>query len=208
MYETTEQETMRFWQFVSARYVNIPTVAVYEIFNEPTDIGGKAGKADWIQWKAFNEQVIGVIYAHDLNVIPLVAGFDWAYNLTPVLANPVERKGIAYASHPYPQKERPAIRSEETLFPLWEQKWGHVANTYPIIATELGWVSPDGYGAHITVKDDGSYGPMIIKYMNKKGVSWVAWCFDPQWSPTMIEDWDFTPTQQGQFFKEVFQGKR
>lgn len=205
MYETDEQETLTFWQIISARYANVPTVAVYEIFNEPTDMGGRAGTADWQEWKAFNEKVIDVIYAHDKSVIPLVAGFNWAYELPHVVDSPIERPGVAYAVHPYPQKEKPSVRNKDTLFPLWEKSWGHVAQHYPMIATELGWVSADGYGAHIPVIDDGSYGPLIIEFMQSRGISWTAWCFDPHWSPTMIKNWDFEPTQQGAFFKHVMQ---
>lgn len=206
IYETTEQETMRFWQVISSRYQNVPTLAVYEIFNEPTDMGGKAGTADWNEWKAFNEKVIDLIYAHDRTIIPLVAGFNWAYELTYVMDNPIARKGIAYVSHPYPQKEKPAERTKEILYPLWDKKFGHVATTYPIIATELGWVQPDGFGAHIPVKDDGSYGPMIVDYMHERGISWTGWVFDPEWSPTMINNWEFEPSEQGAFFKKVLQG--
>jgi aryl-phospho-beta-D-glucosidase BglC (GH1 family) len=207
MYHTDEQETLQFWQTISNRYQNIPTIALYEIFNEPTDINGKAGSADWQEWKTFNEKVIDLIYAHDKTVIPLVAGFDWAYDLSSVIDNPVTRDGIAYVSHPYPQKERPSVRSKETLYPRWDKAFGHVAATYPVVVTEFGWVQPDGYGAHIPVKDDGSYGPMIIDYMDERGISWTGWVFDPSWSPTMIHDWDFRPTEQGAFFKDVLQGK-
>jgi hypothetical protein len=44
-----------------------------------------------------------------------------------------------------------------------------------------------------------------MEYMKDRGISWTAWCFDPDWSPTMISDWDFTPTEQGAFFKTVMQ---
>ena len=72
-----------------------------------------------------------------------------------------------------------------------------------MILTEIGWVRPDGYGAHIPIKNDGSYGPMIAEYMDKKGISWIAWCFNPDWSPVLIEDWDFTPSEQGRFFRDL-----
>ncbi|GLR71804.1 glycoside hydrolase family 5 protein [Agaribacter marinus] len=205
MYKTNVQETMEFWQFVAARYKGVPTIAVYEIFNEPTDMGGKAGTADWLEWKAFNEQVIDVIYAHDKQVIPLVAGFNWAYDLTSVIEHPIEREGIAYVSHPYPQKAKPKPRTKDAVYASWTEKWGHVSAKYPIIATELGWVEEGGFGAHIPVIDDGSYGPWIIEYMEARNISWTAWCFDPEWSPTMIHDWDFKPTEQGKFFKKVLQ---
>jgi hypothetical protein len=34
------------------------------------------------------------------------------------------------------------------------------------------------------------------------GISWIACVFDPVWSPQLIESWDFTPTPQGQFFRQ------
>lgn len=42
---------------------------------------------------------------------------------------------------------------------------------------------PDGYGAHIPVKNDGSCGPQIVEYLEGRGMSWIVWVFDPQWSP-------------------------
>lgn len=202
MYDTTMKETRTFWKDVAFRYAGVSTVAVYELFNEPTDQGGRAGNANWLEWKAFNEELIDIIYSHDKNIIPLVAGFNWAYDLRPIQRNPVSRPGIAYTAHPYPQKAKPEVKSKENFFKLWEDVWGFAAKDYPIIATELGWVKADGKGAHIPVINDGSYGPQIIEYMNERNISWVAWVFDPDWSPTMISDWDFTPTQQGTFFKQ------
>ena len=118
---------------------------------------------------------------------------------------PIDRPGIAYTSHPYPQKEQPEPASKENFFALWEEKWGFASKQYPMICTELGWVRPDGYGAHIPVMNDGSYGPRIIEFMESRGISWTAWVFDPHWSPTLITDWDFTPSEQGAFFKQVMQ---
>lgn len=34
-YDTTQKETFEFWRAVSARYAGDPTVAFYEIYNEP-----------------------------------------------------------------------------------------------------------------------------------------------------------------------------
>ena len=205
MYDTTIKETLDFWRKIAFRYEGVPTVAVYEIFNEPTTQGNTLGSRDWQEWKSLNEYVIDMIYARDKSVIPLVAGFNWAYDLRDVRENPIERDGIAYAVHPYPQKAKPENRTEEELFRLWEETWGFVSQTYPMIATELGWVREGGFGAHIPVIDDGSYGPMIIKFMDERGISWTAWAFDPKWSPVLIEDWDFTPSEQGRFFRDVMQ---
>ena len=43
----------------------------------------------------------------------LVAGFNWAYDLTPLKEDPIDAEGIAYVSHPYPEKRKAP----------WEEKW-------------------------------------------------------------------------------------
>jgi endoglucanase len=207
MYQTDIQESFRFWHDIAYRYQGVPTTAVFELFNEPTTLDTPWTKADWQQWKTLNEQMIDIIRAVNKEAIPLVAGFNWAYDLSPLKDAPVARPGVAYASHPYPQKEKPEPATKENFFKAWDKSWGFAAKTYPIICTELGWVQPDGYGAHVPVKNDGSYGPQIVEYLEGRGMSWIVWVFDPQWSPTMINDWNFTPSEQGAFFKKVLQEK-
>lgn len=201
-YITDKTETFDFWQTIAQRYKNIPTTAIYELFNEPTTLQEPWGKKEWLQWKALNEQMIDIIYKVDTRVIPIVAGFNWAYDLSYVMDYPVEREGIAYVSHPYPQKVNPKPPSKKKFHKAWEKTWGHVSQKYPLILTELGWVQADGYGAHVPVKNDGSYGPHILDYMETRGISWIAWVFDPQWSPTMINNWDFEPSEQGAFWRK------
>ncbi len=203
MYDTTKKETLGFWRTIAFRYEGVPTIAVYEIFNEPTTQGNTLGIRDWQEWKTFNEYVIDMIYARDTAVIPLVAGFDWAYDLRDVRTSPVQRDGIAYSVHPYPQKAKPKKETREEFFRLWQETWGFVSETYPMIASELGWVREDGYGAHIPVINDGSYGPMIMDFLQQRGISWIAWAFDPKWSPVLITDWEFNPSEQGRFFRDA-----
>lgn len=200
MYQTSLQETLSFWRQVAYRYQGVSTIAVYELFNEPTRYGGQLGSVSWDQWRDINEEIIGVIRAHDTDVIPLVAGFNWAYDLTDVKRNPIRAEGIAYAAHPYPTKsKKPVDKKPED----WEKTWGYVAKKYPMMATEIGWMRADLPGAHEPVKDDGSYGPAILKYLEDRGISWTVWCFDPDWPPQMISDWKYTPTQQGVFFRDA-----
>lgn len=213
-YVTDIAETANFWKSIAHRYKGVATVAVYEIFNEPTDdfVGsgkGSLGKASWDAWRNTLEDLIDLIFVYDSDVIPLVAGFNWAYDLGDVADKPIRREGVAYAIHPYPQKSKPDSNTRKAFHEAWQKHWGWVAESYPVMATELGWVKEDGYGAHIPViNNDGSYGPNIVSFMEERGISWTGWCFDPAWSPTMIKDWDFTATEQGQFFKEVMQRSR
>jgi len=213
MYETSWHKTQTFWQQVSFRYQNVPTVAVYELFNEPTNdyIGNgndSLGKMDWGHWRTMMEALIDLVRSYDDTAIPLVAGFNWAYDLSPIKRMPIQRDNIAYAIHPYPQKAKPTDPTRSHFFMLWQDHWGFVADKAPMIATEIGWSHESAPGAHIpTINNDGSYGPNIIDFLHEKGISWTAWVFDPEWAPQMIKDWRYTPTEQGVFFKSVLTGE-
>ncbi|HOY21571.1 MAG TPA: cellulase family glycosylhydrolase [Cellvibrio sp.] len=196
-YYTTKAETFDFFRTVAPRYKNVNSVAMYEVFNEPTVFGGQLGVLSWADWKAINEEAITIIQAHNPNAISLVAGFNWAYDLTPIATAPIEKENVAYVSHPYPMKVKAPFEQN------WERDWGYVADKYPVILTEIGYQLATDKGAHIPVIDDGSYGPRITNYAQSKGISWVAWVFDPDWSPQMIKDWNYEPTMQGKHFREV-----
>lgn len=202
MHETTKQGTFEFWRAIAHRYAGVPTIAFYEIFNEPTLFNGTLGKMTWGEWKTINEQVIGITRAHGAKAIPLVAGLDWAYELRSVKDAPIDAPGIGYVSHPYPMKAQQP----------WEQNWeldfGYVAAAYPVFATELGFMAATDPGAHVPVMADEEYGRRIIAYFEKKGISWTAWCFDPDWPPQLISDWNYTPTKQGAFFRNVMRQKK
>ena len=200
-YETTKEETIRFWKTVAERYKDEPQVAMYELFNEPT-INGQCAGATWTQWKELQEQIIDEIRAINPHALCLCACFDWAYDLKPIATEPVRRENIAYVSHPYPMKRRQPWEGQ------WEKDFGYVADTYPVICTEIGFCLENEKGAHVPVKSTVDYGNRITKYFEEKGISFTVWCFDPQWAPMLFSDWDFTPTTQGRFFKTYLQSKK
>ena len=134
MHNTTKKETFNFWRTIAAHYKDVHTVAFYELFNEPTTYNGQYGTCTWEQWKTLMEQIIDVIYAHNKAAIPLVAGFNWAYDLTPVKYAPIARSGVAYVTHPYPGKR------SKPREPKWEEDFGFVADNYPVMATEIGFM--------------------------------------------------------------------
>jgi hypothetical protein len=190
MYETSLPETLNFWRIIAAHYSGNNTVAFFELFNEPTAFKGKLGSISWEEWRQINEQMITVIRAYDNDAIPLVAGFDWAYDLTPLRIDPVRAERIGYVTHPYPFK-RP-----RPWPPKWEEDFGFAADRYPVIATEIGF--DESYSPK---NDNEAYGPAITSYLESRGISWVAWCFDAEWGPAMISSWEpFTLTGEGKFF--------
>lgn len=196
-YDTDMKETMQFWRIIAGHYINEPSVAFYEIFNEPTTFNGRLGDMTWSEWKTLAESIIKLIYAWDAKKIPLVAGLDWAYDLTPIKTDPISLPGIAYVTHPYPQKRQQPWEKQ------WQQDWGYVAETYPVFATEFGFQT----GGPMPVDGTAEYGRRLLDFFKPRAISWTVWCFDPQWYPCLIKDWNFTPTEQGEFFKKALQGK-
>ncbi len=158
MYDTTQRETYEFWRTIARHFHGDNTVAFYELFNEPTTAGGKLGSVTWTDWKQINENIIRLIRAYNAEGIPLVAGFDWAYDLTPLREDPIAAEGIGYVTHPYANK-RP-----KPWEPKWEEDFGFAAARYPIIATEIGFGLRDGEKMN---PDD--YGNRIVNYLAGQG---------------------------------------
>jgi hypothetical protein len=193
MYNTSKQETYEFWRTIAQHFKGNNTLAFYELFNEPTTYRGQLGTITWPEWKKINEDIISLIRSYDTGPIPLVAGFDWAYDLTPLRENPINAEGIAYVSHPYENKR------SQPWEPKWEEDFGFAADKYPVVATEFGFGLQPGQ----TI-DDNHYSNRIIKYLEGRGISWMCWVFDPEWGPRMLKSWDtYDLTESGEFFKQA-----
>jgi len=200
MYNTTKKETYEFWRLIAAHFKGHNTPAFYEIFNEPATWDGKLGQCKWSDWKKINEDIIHLIRAYDEEKIPLVAGLDWAYDLTPLHNEPVEAEGIGYVVHPYAHKRQKPWEMK------WEESFGFAAEKYPVVATEFGFVIGKGqWGA----EENFDYGNAIINFLEEKKISWVCWIFDPLWTPNLLQSWEkFRLSESGEFFKKAMQGKR
>jgi endoglucanase len=196
MYNTTKQETFEFWRTISRHFSKNNTVAFFELFNEPTTYNGQLGHVSWSDWKKTVEIMIGIIRAHNKQTIPLVAGFDWAFDLTPLREEPINAENIGYVTHPYPFKR------SEPYVPKWDEVFGFAAEKYPIFATEFG----DDINTGTMDPKGNNYGTQIIGFLEGKGISWAVWIFDPDWGGAKIKNWNYELTPGGEFFKLALQG--
>ena len=189
-YNTDKAETLDFWRTIAMHFHGNHTVAFYELFNEPTHYKGMLGAMSWSQWRDLNEEMIGVVRYWDKEAIPLVAGFDWAYDLTALRYDPIRAEGIGYVTHPYPNK-RP-----QPWEPRWEEDFAFAAGRYPLIATEIGYDVKPG-----DADSSDRYGARITQFLEERGISWMAWVFDPKWTPQLLKSFDrFERTGSGEFF--------
>jgi hypothetical protein len=95
-----------------------------------------------------------------------------------------------------------------------EEDFGFAAGKYPVIATEFGGFArpptADGQPAAAEgarANREATYGPAIIKYLDGKGISWTVWCFDPEWGPTLLRNWEYQLTASGEFAKAAMHGE-
>jgi len=195
VYNTTIQGTFSFWATIASRYRGHHTVVFLELFNEPTNASGRLGNVSWEEWRKINEDLVKLIRSYNNQSIPLIAGFDWAYDLTPVREDPINAEGIGYSVHPYPHKRTPPYD------PKWDEDFGFVAGKYPLVATELGFTLPDW-------KSNLEYGKDVIEYFNRNHISWIWWILDPLWQPAMLQSWkEFRLNNSGKFVEEAAHGK-
>jgi hypothetical protein len=197
-YDTTMEETFAFWRVIARRYGNDDTVAFFELFNEPA-LGQGMGECSWEDWRTTMEKLIAEIRAEGAKTVPLVAGFDFAYDLKPAATSPIRAEGIGYVSHPYPGKiDNPAEWEEK-----WTRDWGFMAEKHPLILTEVGFQFAHEPGGYDPITGTAQYVDAITGYCAARGISYTVWCFDPHWVPKLISDWEFTPTPSGELFRQA-----
>jgi hypothetical protein len=197
-YNTTKEETLDFWTTMAKHYRGNNTVAFFELFNEPTTTPN-LGTCTWPEWKGLVERIIKTVRENGGTAVPLVAGFNFGYDLTPVAKDPIDAGGIGYVAHPYPMKAKQPWDTN------WTHDWGFVSEKYPMILTEIGFLEPGAPNGYNPIIGDEIYGDAITSYCAEHGISYTVWCFDPHWGPCLIKDWDFTPTRAGAFFKKALQ---
>jgi len=122
-----------------------------------------------------------------------VGGLDYAYDLSHVLAHPLDRPSIVYATHVYPQRQREG----------WDRYFGDIAERFPVFCTELGFDSRyPQYAEETLFGQRGRYRRELIEYLEERGISWTVWSFAVQWGPGLLEGWDYTPNEAGAFYRQ------
>ena len=81
--------------------------------------------------------MITVIRYSDKETIPIVGGFDWDYDLTPLHNEPINATGLLILCILMP------IKSPQLWAATWEENYGFAADTWPVFATEFSHDSKD-----------------------------------------------------------------
>jgi aryl-phospho-beta-D-glucosidase BglC (GH1 family) len=205
-HEMPDENSIEFWKDAAARWANHPAV-LFDLYNEPHDVtwevwrnGGVVEETDRKERKTTYrtpgmQALLNAVRATGARNIVIAGGLDWAYDLTGVLngfaLDDKSGNGVMYASHIYPHKRD------------WELKVGAIADRHPVLIGEVGCESDDEQGSPYV------WGPDVIGYIQKRKLSWTAWCFHTESSPRMLQDWNYTPSPYwGAFVKAALLGTR
>jgi aryl-phospho-beta-D-glucosidase BglC (GH1 family) len=197
-----DTNSIGFWADVASRYKNDGRV-LFELYNEPHDVpwnvwksGGKTSGG----WTAAGmQQLYDAVRGAGAENLVIIGGLNYAFDLSGVPSNRISGYNILYASHPYGG-------SSDKGPSAWEAGWGFLTKTDPVILTEFG----DGADC-----SGGTYSPAIntyvstlITFADSHAANWTAWAwFSGGCSfPSLISDWEGTPTPPGMIVKTALIG--
>jgi endoglucanase len=183
--ENSMDLALSFWS-TTARYFRDAPNVIFEIFNEPESISPQ-------EWKGGAEKLIQTIRAEGADQLVIVGGTDFGRDLSWVLKSPISDANVAYAAHIYP------IHASSG----WDGWFGDVAEKYPVISTEWGFMdkSESSASSYLVGKRTG-YGEPFLKYLTDRGIGWVACWYDDEWLPPMFEEGQKQLTDYGKFVLE------
>jgi endoglucanase len=196
-----DANSITFWSQVASTYKNDGRV-LFELYNEPHDISwavwlsGGTTSAGWTA--AGMQQLYDAIRGAGADNLVIAGGLEYAYDLTGVPQNRIQGYNIMYATHPF------AVNTSESPG-AWYGRWGFLAATDPIIMTEFGDTS-DCFGGTYTPAIS-SYVSQLLSYADQNKINWTAFAWYPSVCsfPSLISDWQGTPTPPGMLVQASLQ---
>jgi endoglucanase len=157
---------IRDWQEIVAFFKYQPAVVGADLHNEPR--GMYWGGGGWGDWHQFAEQGGNAVLGVNPNLLIIVEGLDFSYDLTQFVSNPVRlnvANRLVYSSHEYPFFGTHDYSSYEAFAAVIEARWGFVTNSYPV------WVSEFGRAA----TGEELWTSYFVRYLKEKDIGWAYW---------------------------------
>ena len=136
-----------------------------EIFNEPSV--NPRTRAEWKPWQKSMQSVIDVLRRAGAENVLLVGGAQYARSFAdaPLLDDPLGQ--IGYAVHPY-LGEHNQTRTQ------WQRKFGDLARTHPVMATEFNAQAGGSYCRPELAEQTAD----LLEYLRQQRIGLVAWALD------------------------------
>jgi hypothetical protein len=214
-----DTNSLAFWKDFAPVFANHPAV-LYDLYNEPHDVS-------WDIWlnggtvtdrpnqrgapaKTFEavgmQKLLDTVRATGAKNVVVAGGLDWAYDFSGILdgrqLKDPDGNGVIYANHAYNNKGH----SVET----WIGRMEKATAKLPVIVSEFGGSGGPNrraaFGRAPNPKGD-DWLLHVMQALQDHNWSWTAWDMHPSAGPTLISDWNYTPTPDfGVFVKQALSG--
>jgi hypothetical protein len=185
-YDSSWPLCVDFWTAMRDRYGQDGRV-VFELWNEPLSdtAWGEPNATTWPQLALRYEQLLELIRQRSSNLC-LCAG-DWnSHDLRGIRARPVRGTNVGYVWHCYPIDK---VGDPKT----WDTLLDGLPAVAPVVVTEWGF-DPAATSEHYH-GTAATFGDKLVPYLDAHGLHWTAWCWHPEWGPSMLKsDWRSTTT--------------
>ncbi len=215
-----DENSLAFWKDIAPVYANHPAV-LYDLYNEPHDVswdiwlnGGivtdrpnRRGAAPKTYQAVGLQKLLDAVRAAGAKNVVIAGGLNWAYDFDGILdgrqLKDPDGNGVIYANHAYNNKGH---RVE-----VWIARMEKATARLPVIVSEFGGSGgPNRRAGRFGGPADASGDDWLLHVMQAiqdHNWSWTAWDFHPQAGPTLISDWNYTPTPDfGVFVKQMLAG--
>jgi hypothetical protein len=195
-----DSNSVAFWKDFAPVYANHPAV-IFDLYNEPHDVswdvwlhGGtitdkpnnRRQMRDPKTFQAVGMQaLLDTVRATGAKNVVVAGGLDWAYDFSGILAgrrlSDPHGNGVIYANHCYDNKH--------DSVDAWIAKMEVASATLPVIVTEFG-----GDAGPSEMDSSDNWLLHVLKALDEHRWSWTAWDFHTSAAPSLIADWNYTPT--------------
>ncbi|MHB1037581.1 MAG: glycoside hydrolase family 5 protein [Pirellulales bacterium] len=216
-----DENSLAFWKDLAPVYANHPAV-IYDLYNEPHDVtwdvwlnGGqvtdrpnnrRAGPPRTFEAVGMQKLLDTVRAAGAKNVV-IAGGLDWAYDFSGILdgrqLKDPSGNGVIYANHAYNNKGHSVD--------VWIARMEKASAKLPVIVSEFGGSGGPNRRSRRGSPQAGPTGDdwllHVMQALEDHGWSWTAWDLHPSAGPTLISDWNYTPSPDfGVFVKQALAG--
>jgi hypothetical protein len=207
-----DSNSLAFWTDFAPIYANQPAV-LFDLYNEPHDVSwevwlkggritdkpnGRRGGPPKTYDAVGMQTMLDTVRATGAKNVIVAGGLDWAYDMSGFLdgrqLSDPQGNGVIYANHCYDNKGDSVAK--------WIAKMEKATATLPVIVSEFG-----GNSGPSRQERSDNWLLHVLQALDDHKWNWTAWDLHRSAGPTLISDWNYTPSPRfGVFVKQALAG--